>query len=89
MVTHEVGRPQRDWQSEAVGLLSFNVPDFWFVYLSFLGVPCRWLAGILLLLVGLTAGIVLRLRRVLTRGCHRALPTQGPSHLSRREHYKR
>lgn len=29
----------RDWQTESIGYLAFNVPDFWFVYFWFLGVP--------------------------------------------------
>lgn len=52
LVNPAVGSPIRDWQTESVGLLSFNVPDFWFVYLWFLGVPVPALGGALLLLVG-------------------------------------
>jgi hypothetical protein len=54
-----------DWQSEAVGLLSFNVPDFWFIQLWFLGVPVGGLAGIALVLIGVAVGAELRLRQVL------------------------
>jgi len=57
-----------DWQSEAVGLLSFNVPDFWFVYLRFLGLPAGWLAGVALVLSGAAAGAALQLRRALAKG---------------------
>jgi hypothetical protein len=54
-----------DWQSEAVGLLSFNAPDFWFVQLWFLGVTTGWLVSFALFLVGVAVGATLRLRRVL------------------------
>jgi len=54
-----------DWQSEAVGLLSFNVPNFWFVQLWFLQVPAVWLFGIGLVLVGMAVSAALRLRRAL------------------------
>jgi hypothetical protein len=54
-----------DWQSEAVGLLSFNAPDFWFVQLWFLGVPVGWLIGVALVLVSVAVGATLRLRQVL------------------------
>ena len=57
-----------DWQSGAVGLLSYNVPDFWFVYLWFLGLPAGILAGLALLLVGVAARAALRLRQALTGG---------------------
>ena len=54
-------RSTRDWQSEAVGLLSFNVPDFWFVYLWFLGTPVGWLAAVVFVLSGVAAGAALQL----------------------------
>jgi hypothetical protein len=54
-----------DWQSEAVGLLSFNAPNFWFVQLWFLRVPAAWLLGVGLVLVGMAVGATLRLRRAL------------------------
>ena len=54
-----------DWQSQAVGLLSFNVPDFWFVYLWFLGLPAIWLAGAAWILASVAAGAALQLRRAL------------------------
>jgi hypothetical protein len=63
LVSPEAETPLRDWQSEAVGLLSFNAPDFWFVYLWFLGLPAGWLAGVVLILSGAAAGAALRLRR--------------------------
>lgn len=55
------------WQSGAVGLLSSNVPDFWFVYLWFLGLPTGWLAVAVLMLAGAVVGAVLQLRRVLAK----------------------
>ena len=57
------GTPIRDWQTESVGLLSFNVPDLWFVYLWFLGAPAPALAGSLLLLAGTAVAAGVRLRR--------------------------
>ena len=54
-----------DWQSQAVGSLSLNVPDFWFVYLRFLGLPASWLAGIALILVSTATVAALKLRRAL------------------------
>jgi len=65
LVGPHVELPLRDWQSESVGLLSFNVPDLWFVYLWFLGVPPGWLAGVVLILAGVAVGAALRLRRAL------------------------
>jgi hypothetical protein len=65
LVGPEVGLPLRDWQSEAVGLLSFSVPDLWFVYLWFLGVGAGWLIGAGLVLCGVATGAALGLRRVL------------------------
>ena len=56
-----------DWQGEAVGLLSFNVFDFWFVYLWFLGLPASWLAIAALALVGVAVGATLQLRRALAQ----------------------
>jgi hypothetical protein len=56
-----------DWQSQAVGSLSFNVPDFWFVYLWFLGLPASWLAGIALALASTATAAALRLREALAR----------------------
>jgi hypothetical protein len=54
-----------DWQTNAVGLLSFNVLDFWFVYLLFLGVPWSWIAGAALFLSTLATIAAVRVRRLL------------------------
>ncbi|MEA3375487.1 MAG: hypothetical protein U9R72_04740 [Chloroflexota bacterium] len=70
LVSREVKKPLRDWQSEAVGLLSFNVPDFWFVYLWFLGVSPRWLISVALLLSGTAVGAALQLRQALDKRGH-------------------
>lgn len=67
LVDPALGTSDVDWQSEAVGLLSFNVPDFWFVYLWFLGVEVQWLVGVGLILAGVATGTAVRLRRVLRR----------------------
>jgi len=56
-----------DWQSQSVGSLSFNVPDFWFVYLWFLGLPPAWLAGVGLTLAGAAAWSAVQLQRALTQ----------------------
>jgi len=56
-----------DWQGETMGLLSFNVFDFWFVYLWFLGLPAGWLAIAVLALAGVAAGAALQLRRALAQ----------------------
>jgi len=61
LVDPQVELPLCDWQSEAVGLLSFNVPDFWFVYLWFLGLPTGWLASVVLILSGVAIGTALQL----------------------------
>jgi hypothetical protein len=37
MVNEGNATQTRDWQSESVGLLAFNVPDFWLLYFLFLG----------------------------------------------------
>jgi hypothetical protein len=57
--------PSSDCQSDAVGLLSFNAPNFWFVQLWFLRIPAVWLFGIGLVLLGMAVGAALRLRRAL------------------------
>lgn len=59
-----------DWQSKAVDQLSFNVPDFWFVYLWFLGVPGNWLLVSFLALAVMLVGAGLKLRTDLGRGQH-------------------
>ena len=62
------GTPTRDWQSEAVEVLSFNVPDFWCVHLWFLGLPVGWLVGVVLMLSSVAAGTALQLRQALAGG---------------------
>jgi len=57
--------PTVDRQSETMGLLSFNVPDFWLVYLWFLGVPPVWLATIVLALACAAVWSALQMRRAL------------------------
>jgi len=53
-----------DAQAEAVGLLSFNVPDYWFVYGWFLGVPIWVMAVIMAALVCMIVISTGRLRTV-------------------------
>jgi hypothetical protein len=65
LVDADGGSPLRDWQSEAVGLLSFNVPDLWIVYLWFLGVPTGWLSTGVVLLIALAVRAALQLRGTL------------------------
>jgi len=60
--------PYYDAWAEAVGLLAFNVPDFWFVYWGFLGAPEGWLAGIATVFVGVAVMAVFLLRRAVV-GC--------------------
>lgn len=60
------GSPAFDWQTRAVDMLSFNVPDLWFVYLWFLGLPVGWIATVALALVSATVGAALGLRRALS-----------------------
>jgi len=56
-----------DWQSKAVDQLSFNVPDFWFIYWYFLGVPIEWLIFGMLLLSGLVILLGWKLRAAIFR----------------------
>ncbi|HEC34672.1 MAG TPA: hypothetical protein ENI37_08175 [Chloroflexi bacterium] len=65
LVNPETDSPLRDWQSEAVELISFNVPDFCLVYLWFLGLPTGLLAGVALTLTGVATGTALLLQRAL------------------------
>ncbi|MDY6876037.1 MAG: hypothetical protein SWK90_07560 [Chloroflexota bacterium] len=65
LIGPENGTFIKDWQSKAVGVLSFNVPDFWCVYLWFLGLPVGWLIGVALVLFSVAAGTALQLRRAL------------------------
>jgi hypothetical protein len=60
--------PYRDWQTVAVELLSFNVPDFWFVYLWFLGMPTGWLITGVVLLSAVAVRAALQLRGALNEG---------------------
>lgn len=54
------------WQTVAIGLLSLNVPDYWFVYVSFLRVLPLWeLLSLIAGLVGVVLWSALRLRRAL------------------------
>jgi hypothetical protein len=68
LVDPEKEPPLSNWQSEVVGLLSSNVPDFWFVYLWFLGLPVGWLVCAASILVSAAAGAALQLRRALVEG---------------------
>lgn len=56
-----------DWQSKAVNQLSFNIPDFWFFYLWFLGVPSGLLLGSFLTLAAMLVGVGLKLQAELRR----------------------
>jgi hypothetical protein len=51
-------------RAEAVGILAFNVPDFWFIYWDFLGVVTAWRVGVAVALALLTAWSAVRLRRL-------------------------
>jgi len=52
LVSHSISStPAGDWPIRAVNLLSMNLPDSWFFYLYFLGVPIIYLAIIAALLV--------------------------------------
>jgi hypothetical protein len=65
-----------DWQSKAVNQLSFNIPDFWFVYLWFLGVPSGLLLGSFLTLAAMLVGVGLKLQAELRRS--RPYPESEP-----------
>jgi len=67
LVTTANDSPTRDRQSEAVDVLSFNVPDFWFVHLWFLGLPPAWLAGVGLTLAGAAAWSAVQCQRALAQ----------------------
>jgi hypothetical protein len=55
VIQAQAAQPEK-WQTEAVGLLSVNVPDFWFVYFSYLGLLPQWI--ILVLLIGLLSATI-------------------------------
>jgi hypothetical protein len=55
----------RDGQAWALGVLSHNVPDFWFVYWRFLGVGTGWRIAFAVALAGLAAWAGIRLRRLI------------------------
>jgi hypothetical protein len=55
----------RDGQANAVGYLSFNVPDFWFVYWGYLGVGIGWRIAVAAALGGLAVWAGIWLRRLL------------------------
>lgn len=65
LVEDALAADPQEGQAEAVGLLSYNVPDFWFVYWGFLGVPLGWRIGVAAALAGLAVGAGLWLRRLL------------------------
>jgi hypothetical protein len=45
-----------NWQTEAIGLLSINLPDYWFIYVSYLGILPLW--GVLTIITGLIGTIL-------------------------------
>ena len=54
-----------DWQSWAVHMLSFNVPDFWFIYFLFLRIPMEVvLISVLILVIFISAMLVLLQRSI-------------------------
>jgi hypothetical protein len=65
LISSAKGTALRDWQSATVARLSFNVPDFWFVYLWLLGLPVPWLSCAMLILLGSAGVAAFRLRQVL------------------------
>ena len=68
MVDAAQASPLCDRQSKAVERLSSNVPDFWFVYLWFLGLSAAWLIGAALILVSAAAVASLQLQQALAEG---------------------
>lgn len=65
LISSSGGSSLLDWQSEAVGKLSLNVLDFWFVYFWFLGAPVSFLIVIAVILLSVIVVSVLKLRCLL------------------------
>ena len=65
MAQEEKERDPGDGQVQALPILSHNVPDYWFVYWSFLGIPIAWRLGLAAVLAALAGWSGFRLRRAL------------------------
>jgi hypothetical protein len=63
MIAEQRGDEIFDYQTQQVGILTPNVPDFWFVYLWFLGVPSIILVGAIVILGAITILFGMRLKR--------------------------
>jgi hypothetical protein len=66
-----------DWQSWAVHVLSFNVPDFWFVYLLFLKVPMDVVFIAVLIPIIFIIAVLILLQRSMSETRNLGLQVEG------------